>query len=372
MMEPLDFGDRWLDGPFKGRVQPAGSRFGRLIDGQPTAGGGGGSSDFAAEAHYREVFADALADDYGPASNLRAMDREGVDVAVHFPSAGLIMLSRDDTPLDLAIAICRGYNNWAADYCSADPTRLKAIAMIPLQDPSEAAVELRRATQELGHVGVFMPPNPVEGRRLDDPVYDPIYAAAQDLSVPIALHSASGSRLPQVSASRTSRFGHHIAMHPMEQMLACLTLVGDGLLERFSRLTVAHFESSCGWLPFWLERIDEHFTHYRWSQGRVAPMTRLPSEIFKTQCFISTEAGEEMVEDVVKHVGEDVLVVATDYPHSDAVDKFPDHTIGDLTRSQHVSAEAKRKILWDNPARLFGITDVPSSAAAVSSGATAR
>jgi predicted TIM-barrel fold metal-dependent hydrolase len=161
-------------------------------------------------------------------------------------------------------------------------------------------------------------------------------------------------------------------MHPMEQMLACLTLVGDGLLERFSRLTVAHFESSCGWLPFWLERIDEHFTHYRWSQGRVAPMTRLPSEIFKTQCFISTEAGEEMVEDVVKHVGEDVLVVATDYPHSDAVDKFPDHTIGDLTRSQHVSAEAKRKILWDNPARLFGITDVPSSAAAVSSGATAR
>src|SRR5688572_9116615 len=160
-MEPLDFGDRWLEPPFKGRVTAANSRFGRYVDGQPTfRGAGGRSSDFALETRYREVFGDALDDDYGPASNMRAMDREGVDVAVHYPSAGLIMLSREDTPADLAAAICRGYNNYASDYCSANPDRLKAVAMISLIDPLEGARELRRATEELGLVGAFIPPNP--------------------------------------------------------------------------------------------------------------------------------------------------------------------------------------------------------------------
>jgi predicted TIM-barrel fold metal-dependent hydrolase len=59
-----------------------------------------------------------------------------------------------------------------------------------------------------------------------------------------------------------------------------------------------------------------------------------------------------------------VLIMATDYPHPDAVDKFPGRTVGDLTANPEVSAETKRKILWDNPARLYGITEVPKTSAA--------
>jgi predicted TIM-barrel fold metal-dependent hydrolase len=72
--------------------------------------------------------------------------------------------------------------------------------------------------------------------------------------------------------------------------------------------------------------------------------------------MVSCEAGEELVGCFVEHVGEDYLVMATDYPHPDAVDKFPDRTVGDLTTSPRCSAEAKRKILWDNPARLYGLS----------------
>jgi predicted TIM-barrel fold metal-dependent hydrolase len=234
--------------------------------------------------------------------------------------------------------------------------------MISLIDPAEGARELRRATEELGLVGAFIPPNPVMGRHLDDPAYFPIYEMAQQLDTPITIHNASGSRLPQAGDDRYSSFGRHIGIHPIEQMLSALTLLGDGVLERFPGLKIAHLESGCGWLPFWLDRIDEHFKHYRWSQGRDGTGSRLPSDIFRAQCVISTEAGEDLVVDVVDRVGEDVLIVATDYPHSDAVDKFPDHTIGDLTRNEQLSDQTKRKILWDNPARIYGISQVPASA----------
>ena len=57
----------------------------------------------------------------------------------------------------------------------------------------------------------------------------------------------------------------------------------------------------------------------------------------------------------VDHIGEDYLMVATEYPHSDAVDKFPDKTIGSLTGNSHLSAAARQKILWDNPMKAFAL-----------------
>jgi predicted TIM-barrel fold metal-dependent hydrolase len=87
--------------------------------------------------------------------------------------------------------------------------------------------------------------------------------------------------------------------------------------------------------------------------------------------MISCEAGEELVPVVAEYVTDDVLIMATDYPHPDAVEKFPDRTVGDLTKNTHISAETKRKILWDNPARLYGITEVPKSAGAAAAATSA-
>jgi len=358
VIEPPDFGDRWLEAPYRGRVRPAPERgpFSRYVDGKPAfRQGGSGRGNFMDEPKYRAVFGKAIEDGFGPKSNLEAMDLEGVDVAVHFPSAGLAMIWLDDIDVDLAAAISRGYNNWVADFCGHDPDRLKAVAMVPLHDPEAAARELERAVRQLGLVGAFVPPNPLRGRSLHDCFYDPIYAAAQDLDVPITVHGATGNPLPQVGEGRWTKFGQHVALHPMEQMLASLALLGEGLFDRFPRLRVCHLESSCGWLPFWLERIDDHFESFRYGDGKATGSVRLPSEVFKQQCFISGEAGESGMAHVAQAVSEDILVVATDYPHSDAVDKFPDRTIGDIVDNQSLSREAKRKILWDNPCRLYGL-----------------
>ena len=362
VLEPSDLFDRYLPERFRGRVRIEGpNQTGRFVDGEPISDAhrrpGRKQEDFgfifAGSRRWRETFSDALAAGFDPASNLHDMEREGIDLSVLFPTLGLYIMWRDNLDPDLSGAICRAYNSWLAEYCSHDTSRLRGVALIPLQDPARAVTELRHAKEKLGLVGIFWRPNKLCGRTLSSPDYFPIYEAASDLGVPLCIHEGARTVLPQAGSDRYSEFGRHVACHPLEQMLACLNFCADGVLEHFPRLKVAHLESGCGWLPFWLERMDEHWEHE--SHGSARTTKEKPSFYFKRQCWISCEAGEELVPCFVEHVGADYLTVATDYPHSDAIDKFPDRTVGALSANDKLSAEARRKILWDNPARLYGL-----------------
>src|SRR4030095_14574777 len=166
VMEPSDLWDRYMPGQFHGRVRITGpTQGGRYVDGEQVSGAfrlaGKGSEDdggkhmFTGSPRYDAIFAEAIASDFDPASNLRDMDREGVDVAVLFPTLGLYIMCRDDIDPQLSAAICRAYNTWLAEYCQHDPGRLKGAALIPLQDPELAVEELRYARHRLGPVGTL-------------------------------------------------------------------------------------------------------------------------------------------------------------------------------------------------------------------------
>ncbi len=362
ILEPSDLYARYLPEKFRSRVRVEGpNQSVRCVDGEPVSDSdrrpGRAMQDygyiFASSQRWRETFADALAAKFDPASNLRDMDREGIDVSVLFPTLGLYIMWRDNLDPELSAAICRAYNTWLAEYCSYDKTRLYGVALIPLQDPARAVTELKHAREKLGLVGIFWRPNKLCSRTLSSPDYFPIYEAASDLGVVVCVHEGARTVLPQAGSDRYSEFGRHVACHPLEQMLACLNFCADGVLERFPRLKVAHLESGCGWVPFWLERMDEHWEHE--SHGSARTTKENPSFYFKRQCWVSCEAGEELVPCFVDHVGADYLTIATDYPHSDAVGKFPDQTVGALSANNKLSAETRRKILWDNPVRLYGL-----------------
>ncbi len=358
IIEPADLWDRYLDGPFRGRVTADGER--RLVDGRPVMAAPAGhplDQKLAASRQdlYKEVFADAVTSGFDAASNVRDMDREGVDVAVHFPSTGLHIMWLDGMDPQLSTAICRAYNNWIADFCSYDPVRLKGIGVVALHDVALAVEEIRRAVRELGLVGVTLRPNPLDGKILSDPSRSPIYETLSDLGIPLLIHGAERTFLPQPGAAHYTGFSSHIASHPLDQMLACLTFCADGVLERFPDLTVGFMEAGCGWVPFWLERMDEHWEHPL--RGRTRRTKELPSAYFEAQAFVSCEAGEELIGCVVEHLGDANLVMATDYPHPDAVGKFPDRTVGDLVRDKSITDATKHRILWENPARLYHLTD---------------
>ena len=117
------------------------------------------------------------------------MAEDGVIGEVLYPTHGLRVLSLED--VELEEACCRVYNDWLMDYCTAAPDRLVGLAMLTVYDIEHAVEELERSRKGgLRGATIWQVPHP------DLPFtsghYDPLWAAAQDLEMPISLHILSG------------------------------------------------------------------------------------------------------------------------------------------------------------------------------------
>jgi predicted TIM-barrel fold metal-dependent hydrolase len=210
---------------------------------------------------------------------------------------------------------------------------------------------LKRSVGQHRFVAGCLRPNPTgSGRTLGDPSLDVLWATAQDLEVPLCFHNALNTDVPQAGLDRARSFvlGHAI-VHPLEQMLAFSSLLEAGVFDRFARLRFGFMESNCGWLPFWLDRLDEHFERLGWMLAQ--PPKRKPSEIFRQQCVIGCENEEPMLPYVQERFGENKVLWASDFPHFDA--ELPG-LVGlrkrtDLTQSQREGA------LWGAAAGFYGL-----------------
>ena len=282
-----------------------------------------------------------------PHGRLKDMDRDLIERGLLFPSAGLYLTSVEEDAY--GAALCRAYNNWLYDYCGADRRRLMGVGAVPMQDVNAAVAETRRAVNELGFKAIFVRPNPVKGRTLDDPYYDPLYNTLENLGVPLMVHEGSGAYLPTAGVGRFAGqwFFTHTISHPFEQMLASLALICKGTLERHPKLQVVFLESGAGWLPYWLWRMDEHHEILPFQ----VPWLKLkPSDYFHRQCFTSFEPDETRLGEVITSIGAERVLFASDYPHWDA--KLSGSPQAVLDRSD-ISAEAKRRIMGENAARLL-------------------
>jgi predicted TIM-barrel fold metal-dependent hydrolase len=169
--------------------------------------------------------------------------------------------------------------------------------------------------------------------------------------VPVGFHETTGSRMKAAGTDRFQALGiAHISTHPMEQMLACMDIIMGGVLERFPKLRVAFLEAQCGWLPFWLDRMDEHY-EWREPYGEMTHLSAKPSEYFRPQGFCACECDEEFVTHVIAAAGDDNIVTTIDYPHGDS--KYPKAM--DRFFALPLSDKSKQKILWDNAIRLYAL-----------------
>jgi predicted TIM-barrel fold metal-dependent hydrolase len=366
-MEPDDLWQRYLDEPFK-KFAPTFARADEGPPNQPTIRVGDltvgemtlrpASARAAADLH-RRAFARhphydvAVGRGYDSTSHLMAMDIEGIDVAILYGTRGRQVLMHDALDPELAAALARAHNNWTHDYCAADPGRLKFAAQISFHDAGLAVNEARRAVRELGAVAVVGNPNPVNGRHIHDSYLEPLWDAIEELGVPVGFHPTGLSSLRDDIAQRmldhpNGRMIGTAARNPMELMLAFASLAAGGVLERHPGLRCAFLEGTCGWLPWWLWRLDE--TWERFGPGSEARISALPSEYFFRQCYVATDADEKVLRQVVEAVGDDNIVVSTDYPHSDGL--FPE-AINEFLALEGISDKTKAKVLWDNCARLY-------------------
>jgi uncharacterized protein len=283
-----------------------------------------------------------------PDAHLREMDREGIDIAYLLPTYAMLILGRDDLAPELALGFSRAYNQWLLGFCARDPARLRAVALACPHAPDRMAAEVAAALDS-GMAGGVMRPNPVGGRRLAHPAYAEFWAECERRRAGVILHEGTHADLPAAGADRfESRFALHACSHPMEQMMALLDLIEGGVLERHPALRVAFLEAGCGWLPYWLWRLDEEYAHLA---GEVRENVRMPpSAYFRRQCLIAAEADEPLLPEVIRLVGEQSLLFGTDFPH---LDHDEGQVAGALALRGAVPESALRRMLWDNAAGFF-------------------
>ena len=360
VMEPVDLWQRYIDPEFKSRA-PYRMNQGNwdirtVVEGEVMAS----MTDYnwpamseAEDSALGERYAEEIAVNFDPASQVRAMDKEGLDLAVLYPTSGMYITAKNGMDPRFAEAACRAYNNWLYDYIQeADPKRMFGAAALSPHDVETAIAEARRAVKDLGFKAVFLRPNMYNNRPWHDSHYDPLWETVQDLNVPVGFHETTGSRMPATGADRfPDDLGiAHIATHSVEQMMACMDIIMGGVMERFPRLQFGFLEGQCGWLPFWLDRMDDHY-EWRHPYGEMQHLKIKPSEYFQRQGYAAVECDEEFVSHVVEAIGDERLVTTSDYPHGDA--KYPESI--DRFFKLPLSEASKKKILWDNPARLYGL-----------------
>lgn len=286
-----------------------------------------------------------------PQGHLAAMDQVGIDIALLYPSVALYLMGIDGLDPNLAGALARAYNAWLHDFCSVDPARLRGVGLISPHDPSRMVAQLERVI-DLGFPAVVLRPNPIQGRTLAHPDYGPFWAACERYSIAVAIHEGTHARSPTAGADRfESRFALHACSHPMEQMMALLALIEGGVLERHPGLRVAFLEAGCGWLSYWLWRLDE--MEYKNLSGEVAHHVRMqPSAYFRRQGFVAFEPEEPYLQALLPFIGEDHLLFGTDFPHGDHDDGIVDRAIALSARLPRATVQ---KMLWENAARWCGL-----------------
>lgn len=295
-----------------------------------------------------------------PHERSEVLDKEGIDVALLYPTIGIIWEEAVADP-GLAAALCRAYNNWLVDFCKPYPERLFPVAHIPVHDVGDAVVEMKR-TAKLGVRGFFLRPDITDNRTLGHADLDPIWATAQEMGIPVAPHVVarrfnhplrdwSASLASHMNAEETSGvsalvFNLSMLMLPVQ---ACFTAVMTcGVFERFPRLKYVILETGAGWVAHWLERMNG-----KYKVGKsFSPLKEQPEYYFRRQCFVSVEPDERTTPFMVKLLGEDKFVWASDFPHSDA----EYGAVEELKKNiEGLSDTAQRKILGENAAMIYNL-----------------
>ena len=257
---------------------------------------------------------------YDSEAQIMAMEMEGIDIAVLFPTSGLNLLGRDNMDPHLSLALCQAYNNWIHDFCQYSPDQLKFAAMLPPHDVNLACQELVRCVTELGAVVSFMRPNLINGHYWHSNYWDPLYGLHEELDVAWGFHEGTGPWYSYMNLLYgENRYYRHVASHWIEMQQALIAQIIGGVFEFHPKLRVGFLEAQNSWVPGLLTRIEWDYPNYRETHAPYLSMT--PKEYFRRNCWAAVEGSEPEIEPTANLIGADRMCISTDYPHFDS--NFP-------------------------------------------------
>jgi predicted TIM-barrel fold metal-dependent hydrolase len=280
-------------------------------------------------------------------NRVRDMDDEGTDVHFLIPGSWLSLIGLPDPSFE--IGMIRAYHRHMADFCGQFPTRLKGLIAASTRNVDAAVQEIREWGNSKWAVAV-KPLLPAD-LPADHPDLDPIWRAAQDHDLPIAHHSSTWNPpyYPGYRDLWDNIFLGRMASHPWGAMRFVGSFIGGGIFDRYPSLRMGVLECGFGWLPFWARRMDEQATYV----GGVAPLKHAPSEYLTSGrffCSIERQEGEDMFNAVTGFLGDEMLMYASDYPHSEC--QFP-QSVDNILAWSSLGPNTRKKLLWDNANRFF-------------------
>jgi predicted TIM-barrel fold metal-dependent hydrolase len=262
--------------------------------------------------------------------------REGIDHQFMFPTQLSIPTFTEG---ELGAALSRAYNKWVKRLVGEREDMLWPVGILPWSHPEALVDELRHCVKELGFKAVHLTPY-TRAHTIDNAVFEPFYAEAEKLNVPLMLHPASFGEL-------INKYDNFFAMHVLGRPFNCtaglVALTTGGVFERYPNLRVGFFEVSAEWILYWMHRMDDDYKRLR---GTFTPkITRAPSEYLRKNCYVTCEADERLLKLALEEFSEDRVLLATDYPHFDS--EYPG-TVHELKERTDITDKQKQKILSEN------------------------
>jgi predicted TIM-barrel fold metal-dependent hydrolase len=290
---------------------------------------------------------------YQPAERLKVMDRNRVERSVLYPSVagvgGESFAMIDDPELERACV--RAYNDWLIQEWAAADTRFVPQCIVPISSVRAAVDEISRAIT-LGHRGVIFPPTVDQLRRMphiNEPSWDPLWSACEELQVPICFHAGS---LPMLELAPYEQYSSAIkaALHDIARPVCSIgvlsNLLMSHILERHPKLTVIFGESSLGWVNFVIETVEHNVRQF--GAGKVK-FELPPREQLKSQCRFISWYEDPNLPAVCNQFGPDCVLWAWNFP--DAKSQYPDPPL--LDEFRNLDPEARSKVAGINAARLY-------------------
>lgn len=275
------------------------------------------------------------------------LDKNNIELTVLYPTQGLTHGAIQDR--DWAVTLARAYNDWLHDRFMSVSKRLVGVALLPVQDISEAVKELRRCVTQLGMVGGVLPSVTATGRLFGAPEFYPLWEEAERLDVPISPHG--GLSFPNLGLDQASNFTvAHCLEHPFAQMRQMVSAIFEGVFELYPKLRFGVLECGIGWVPYMMDRMDEELER----KGQYSPRCKSkPSEYLRRgNIFFAAEVEETALPLAAKVLPEEIIIWASDYPHERDQRDFS-QDIPKLSARKDISEDLKRKIFFDNTLRFY-------------------
>ena len=282
---------------------------------------------------------------WDPVERLKDQDIDGIVSEVIYPSMAMPYFSLPDTGLQQAVF--RAYNDWIAEFCSHSPQRLVGLGMICTDDVEQACAELRRA-RDLGLRGALIPNSLAPEGSYGDPAFDPLWATAAELDMPLSMHILTGRYRPSGAAADPWLVWYMDL--PAPAMKSITAMLCSGVFSRHPNLKVVSVENDIGWLGHFLYRLQHGWDEFRYMLNLDQDLS--PNEYFERNIWATFQSDPVGVQ-TREQIGVNRLMWGSDYPHGDST--WPESRPTINFNFQGVEEDDVAAICYNTVAELYGI-----------------